>query len=66
VQELGHLLKFTRGTFYLTEGDRVKFYPDRIEKERYDREWKQLQAHISITWDAYRQYRLAAKKALKV
>jgi hypothetical protein len=64
--ELRKLLSITSTTFFHIGHEEYKFYPDPIEKDHYDREWARLQAQITPTWDAYQDYRLSAKKALRL
>ncbi len=66
VREVSELRRSMVGRFYKVGEDLFKFYPELIEQERFDREWADHQAHITATWEAYKQYRLAAKEVLKV
>jgi hypothetical protein len=63
---LNQFRRFSFGRFWPIGNDVFKFYPERIERERYEREWSQLQIYLSDVWEAYRQYRLTAKQVLKV
>jgi hypothetical protein len=66
VRDVNKLRRSMIGRFYKVGEDFFKFYADLIEKERYDREWADHQTHITTAWDAYKEYRIAAKEVLKV
>lgn len=46
--------------------ERLKFYPDPIDPEIYDKEWKELNEKLSRAWHAFVNYRSAVKERLMV
>lgn len=65
-RDMTSLVGFTVGTFFSVGEDRVKFRPERIDRDVYDQEWKELQERIERAWASYQAYRMAVKARLKV
>lgn len=63
--EMADLLTFVRRTFF-SHGDWLRFYPDPIDQEFYDKEWAELCTKIEKSWEAYKSFRMTVKKRLKV
>ena len=53
-------------TFWKVEKGWIKFYPDRIDSEVYEREHAELNAQIDNAWAAYKGYRVAVKDRLRI
>ncbi len=66
VRELAALRAFTGRTFFSIGGNRIKFRPDRIDSDVWDREHAELDAKTDEAWSAYRAYREAVKDRLRV
>ncbi|MDA2912018.1 hypothetical protein MYX04_13950 [Nitrospiraceae bacterium AH_259_D15_M11_P09] len=63
-QKLGALLGLVGSTFWSVGEDRLKFRPDRIDPEVYDREWNELNLRIDGAWNAYKIHRTTVKEKL--
>lgn len=66
VLELAELLALVRRTFWAVGEGWLKFRPDPIDPEIYDREWKELNLKIDCAWNAYKRYRTTVKQRLRV
>lgn len=75
-KQMGSLLDFVQGTFFSVppydrklvpeSSDWLKFRPDPIASDVYDKEWEELQTKIDRAWEAYKAFRLSVKERLKV
>lgn len=65
-KEMSDLLGLVHSTFFSTRGEWLKFYPDPIGKDHYDRQWTQLNKKIDTSWEAYKTFRLAVKQRLRI
>ena len=65
-REMSQLLRTVGATFRLDDGGIYRFHPDPIDPTAYDREWDTLHDQVEKTSKAYRTYRQAVKKRLKV
>jgi hypothetical protein len=63
---MADLLVFVRRTFFSIPGGWLKFYPDPIDEDRYNKEWAELCSKIEKSWETYKSFRMAVKKRLKV
>jgi len=63
---MADLLNFVRQTFFAVPGEWLRFYPDPIDSDRYDREWADLCGKIEKSWEAYKSFRLTVKNRLTV
>mgnify|MGYP003460606520 CR=1 FL=1 len=63
---LEHLLDFVTKTFFKIHSGYLKFYPEPIDRDRYDAERKELNQKIDKAWGAYKDFRLTVKEHLKV
>ena len=64
VWALGQLMSHVTKTFFSIGEGRLKFYPDLIDSEVFDADWKELEKTLEQAWDAYRKYRIAIKDRL--
>lgn len=64
--ELDQLLRCVMRTFFSIPNGYLKFYPDIIDRDRYDAEWKELTQKLDKAWAAYKDFRLDVKDNLKV
>lgn len=65
-REMSQLLRTVGATFRLDDGGIYRFHADPIDRTAYDREWDALHDQVEKTSKAYRSYRQAVKKRLKV
>lgn len=63
---LADLQSFVRRTFSSIHGGWLKFYPNRIDEDRYNKEWAELCSKIDKSWEAYKSFRMTVKKRLMV
>jgi len=64
-REIWKLKLIVDESFFHVGNDRIKFYPDLIDRDVYDSTHTRLKAQIDKTWDAFRQYRSAIKERLQ-
>ncbi len=64
--DMKELMSFVARTFFSVQGQRLEFYPDPIDKDRYDAEWKELNKRLEKAWETYKNYRQAVKVYLKI
>lgn len=64
VWAMGQLMSHVTKTFFSIGEGRLKFYPDLIDSEVFDADWKELKKTLEQAWDAYRTYRIAIKDRL--
>lgn len=65
VEKFVALLDIVRRTFFGVKEGRLKFYPDRIDPQHYDAEWKELAKAIDNAWNQYKTYRITVKERLR-
>ena len=65
-RDMSELLRTVGSLFRSDDGELYRFHPDPIDPAAFDREWDKLHDQIEKTSKAYRTYRQAVKKRLKV
>lgn len=63
--ELKELSSHVFRTFFSVGDGWLKFRPDPIAPEVYEKEWEELNAKLEKAWEAYKDYRLTVKVRLK-